>query len=184
MKPLLILILFFSIACNNNIPEQGFTNKSEAKNEMVNGKREGKWIEYFSDDYGNTTSDSNNYFSYSLTVYRNGEPIGLERIYYKSGEREEVPHNNGRGNGVVKVFYKTGELKFEQPWENNALNGVLKAYYRSGELKCETPFKNGFENGVQKQYYESGKIKSETIYINGVKEGTKNYDENGNETQK
>lgn len=180
MKYLFILILPLCIACNN-VPEQGFTHKSEAKNLMVNGKKEGKWLEYFSNEYGDTTSDSNNYFSYSLTVYKNGEPIGIERIYYKNGEWQEVPHDHGRGNGVVKGFYKSGELEFEQPWENNAINGVIKAYYRSGKLRSETPCKNGIDNGVQKQYYESGEIKSETTYNNGAIEGTKNYDKNGNE---
>ncbi len=41
MKAFLILILTFLVACNT-LPEQGFTNKAEAKNEMVNGLKEGE----------------------------------------------------------------------------------------------------------------------------------------------
>jgi antitoxin component YwqK of YwqJK toxin-antitoxin module len=180
----LILSLSFVITSCNKISDQGFTNKAEAKNEIINGKKEGKWVEYFADDYGNTTSDSINYFSYSLTIYKNDQPIGVQRIYYKSGEWQEVPFTNGRGNGMVKVYYKSGELHYEQPWKNNALDGVVKAYYQNGKLKCETPFKDGFENGMQIQYYESGKIKTETSYVNGNQGTIKNYDENGNEIKK
>jgi len=56
MKPL-ILILFLCIACNN-ITEQGFTNKAEAKNEKINGLKEGKWIEYL-DKQDSIISDTN-----------------------------------------------------------------------------------------------------------------------------
>jgi antitoxin component YwqK of YwqJK toxin-antitoxin module len=175
MKYLFLAILFLCFACNDVIDE-GFTNKAEAKNLVVNGKKEGKWVEYTADDMGDSTSDSVNYFSYTLRVYKHGEPIGVERIYFKSGERQEIPHTNGGGNEVVKGFYKTGELKFEQPWENNKLSGVVKSYYKSGKLKSETPFKDGFESGVQKEYYESGTLKSETSYTTGEK---KCYYENG-----
>jgi antitoxin component YwqK of YwqJK toxin-antitoxin module len=181
MKTLIILILSICIACNN-VTEQGFVNKAEAKNEVVNGVKEGKWVEYFVNEYGDTTLDSNHYFSYSLTVYKNGEPIGLERIYFKSGERMEVPHTNGRVNGLSKGYYKSGELKFEQSWENNRLNGMVKSYYKSGKLKSEAPFKDGFENGIEKQYYESEILKSETSYKNGDKGATINYDETGKPT--
>ena len=57
-KPTSILLIaiscFILFACQQ---EQGFTNKAEAKNLMVNGLKEGKWMEYFN-DIGKVATDT------------------------------------------------------------------------------------------------------------------------------
>jgi hypothetical protein len=51
MKPFLILILSLSFTISAiGQQDSGFTNKAEAKNEMVNGMKEGKWVECAADD--------------------------------------------------------------------------------------------------------------------------------------
>jgi len=51
MKAFTILILFFCFALaaigQSDYPDSGFTNKLEAKNQLVNGLKEGKWVEIF-----------------------------------------------------------------------------------------------------------------------------------------
>ena len=54
MKPLLIVILSLSFAGTAfgqltpmEYPDSGFTNKAEAKNEMKDSLKEGKWVEYY-----------------------------------------------------------------------------------------------------------------------------------------
>lgn len=55
MKPLLTLILSLLFTLNAlgqqpEYPDSGFTNKKEAKNLMVNSKKEGKWLEYLEEE--------------------------------------------------------------------------------------------------------------------------------------
>jgi antitoxin component YwqK of YwqJK toxin-antitoxin module len=168
MKHILILILSLCVACSKII-EQGFTNKAEAKNLMVNGKREGKWIVYEA-DMPDSVGDGVTYLSthvvpkdsnaeyYSLIIYKNGKPDGIKRRYYMSGK-----------------------LQSECKYIKGKINDTTKMYYESGGLSAIMPIKNDNKNGVEKWYYENGKLKQETTYINGKEGGTKHYDENGNE---
>lgn len=200
------ILSIFSFFAVTTIGQQdsGFTNRAEAKNLMVNGLKEGKWVEYLRRD--STATDTT---WYKLSIYKAGMIIGKSRIYY-DGEygkyvAEEIPYINGKINGISKEYYKGGKLKYEIPYTNNKINGVMKGYwetsalagkypytndekngvvkgyYENGRLAGETPFTNGKENGVEKRYDENGKIESETTYTNGVVDTTKNYDKYGNE---
>ncbi len=144
-------------------PDSGFTNKAEARNLKVNGKKDGKWIEYlkFEDDYESVTTDTAKAIMYRLTIYKAGKAQGLLRTYYKSGKLEG------------DVFFIDGKQ-----------DGTAKGYYESGKLAFITPFDNGKRNGTFKGYYENGKIKMEAIYTNDKQVMMKEYDENGNEIQK
>jgi hypothetical protein len=42
----------------DSAPKEGFTDRKEAKNGYLGGKKWGKWMEYIDSDY-NTVSDSN-----------------------------------------------------------------------------------------------------------------------------
>jgi hypothetical protein len=146
MKTFFILLIFLSfslIGLGQNYPDSGFTNKAEAKNLMVNGLKEGKWVEY-ADDSSMDTEDTNAPY-YVLTIY-----------------------NAGKATGIVREYYKCGKLYIESPsLMDDKLNGVAKEYYESGILKEETPYTNNKTNGVEKEYYENGKLKRETPYNNG-----------------
>jgi antitoxin component YwqK of YwqJK toxin-antitoxin module len=103
MKHFLILILFLFVACNN---EQGFTNKAEAKNELVNGVKEGKWVEYLvpCPDGMMITNDTTMYFFCKLTFYKTGKPQGIVREYYKNGKLfSATAYTNGKAG--VSIFY-------------------------------------------------------------------------------
>ncbi|HTB30831.1 MAG TPA: hypothetical protein VK808_02330, partial [Bacteroidia bacterium] len=53
-----IIFLFIALgAFGQDYPDSGFTNKAEAKNLMVNGLKEGKWVEY-QDMMGNFNTDT------------------------------------------------------------------------------------------------------------------------------
>lgn len=152
----LLLAVFGRQSNNDSI---GFTNKAEAKNLMMNGKKEGKWIEYYIDGTDiDLTTDSTNSVFFVLTVYKDGLAIGMRRWYYKSGEINAI------------INYKEGRR-----------DGIYKDYYKSGKLKTLDTYIDGRLNGVSKNYYENGKLKDKIVYIDDtVKEWT-NYDENGNE---
>ena len=57
MRTSFVLLLLLCLACNG-ITDQGFTNKAEAKNQIINGLKEGKWIEYV-DGQDKVTTDTN-----------------------------------------------------------------------------------------------------------------------------
>jgi antitoxin component YwqK of YwqJK toxin-antitoxin module len=158
MKYFTFLILFFCFAINAigqiDYPDSGFTNKAEAKNLMVNGVKEGKWVE-FTDDEAETIRDTNASF-YNLIVYRHGVPYG-----------------------PIKVYYKSGELRSLVPIINGNLNGVERKYYKNGKLYEETYWKDGMLNGSSKIYYENGKLEQEAIYVNDSSLSIKYYDTTG-----
>ena len=148
---------------------RGFTNKAEAKNLTVNGLKEGKWVEdYYEGDEG--TNDKKAPY-YLLTIYRNGKPNGIRRVYWKKGSLlEEEKYANGVRNGVRKIYYENGKIDEETPFVNDTIKGVFKKHYMSGKLESETYYTNGYIVGGGKSYYESGKIQSvdKDTTINGT----------------
>jgi antitoxin component YwqK of YwqJK toxin-antitoxin module len=204
MKPLLILIISLLIACNN-MPEQGFTNKAEAKNLMVNGLKEGKWVEY-TDDVGIVITDMQDtdreWSFYKLTIYKAGKPYGIVRQYYRNGKLEgECPYVQGKRNGVEIWYYQSTKLRQKETWKNDTLNGEFKDYYESGKLRmegtgsgsrikgCILYYENGQVErepppggtGIEKKYYEDGKLKQEISILHGetLNGPWKDYYENG-----
>jgi len=195
----LVLSLLFAFNAIGQSDNNGFTNKAEAKNLMLKGVREGKWIIY-KDSNEKKTADTNAPY-YALMVFNAGIAVGVVRQYYRSGKllsegtengierwyyedgklQAEVPYINGHKNGVEKWYYESGKLQYETPNTDDKTNGIKKEYYESGALKAEYPFKDDVENGTEKEYYESGKIKTETPFINGVAGDSNSYDENWND---
>jgi antitoxin component YwqK of YwqJK toxin-antitoxin module len=173
---ILILSLSFTIAAfGQDYPDSGFTNKAEAKNQMVNGKKEGKWIEYFDDtEYPMGTK------GYILTIYKNGEKIGLEKGYYMDGKLQWLsPYKDGKLNGIYKGFYENGILMQEIQYMDDKINGLAKYYINNGVLSIETLYTNGNKNGIEKCYDENGKLEKEVSYNNGEKGLIKEYNDNG-----
>jgi hypothetical protein len=154
----------------------GFTNKAEAKNLMVNEKKEGKWIEYFKG--GAIIKDSLS-LSKMLQSDTTGDPLYLNKPDYY----EFTLYKHDKPIGIVRKYNLEGELMEEIPYVNGKRDGMHKTYYK-GKLFAEIQDSAGSANGIEKRYYLNGKVMSETIYINGVAGSTKNYDQNGNEIKK
>jgi antitoxin component YwqK of YwqJK toxin-antitoxin module len=198
---LFILSSSFAIAQQ----QEGFTDKTEAKNQMVNGLKEGKWIEY--DTLIKHVVGLKDTTGYRLIVYKANKPFGIVKKFYVDGKlMDEIPYVNGRKNGMARSYWINGKLVAEIPYINDTINGVEKDYalengvfykeiptknnkingivkqYSNGKLWRETPYTDGIVNGVEKMYtLPNGKLSSETIYVNGKKKLEKIFDENGNE---
>lgn len=182
MKILLIhiIFLFFTISGfgQETTSDSGFTNKNEATNTIVNGSKDGKWIEY-EDENGNFTRKENSTF-YELTIYKAGKSSGIARRYYNNGTLEsESPYKNGKIDGTSKI-YLSGKVVREIPYKEGMIDGIAKYYYDTGVLSAETPFEKGKINGIEKVYSEKGKLVREVIYKHGKVKGKKYFDENGN----
>ncbi len=209
MKPILIILisLFTPTAYGQSgvADSNGFTNKAEAKNLIMNGLKEGKWVEYFDQNHHPTT-DTNVAFTYYLSCYKKGQLYGIVRGYYRNGQLssehpysnnilngvekwysangklgEELPYINGKRNGLDREYFWSGKLHSEIPYVNGKINGVRKDYYEKGEeVSVEAPYTNDTVNGLEKFYYESGALESEEPYNNGKLNGIqKEYYESG-----
>jgi antitoxin component YwqK of YwqJK toxin-antitoxin module len=183
--PLTILSFFITLAAftqQPNYPDSGFTNKVEAKNLMVNGKKEGKWIEYI-DVFGNSTSILKEAYYYNLTIYKEDKPYGVSRQYsYKVNcLLNSYPYKDGVVNGIVKFYYECVGLHWEVPFKNGKENGLAKEYNEKGKLITEVNYINGIKNGESKSYYYSGELRSKDIYIDKKREKWhESYYKNGN----
>lgn len=161
MKFYLLAFLIFpgiSAFAQSALQENSFTNKTEAKNIMLNGLKEGKWVEYLRlEDNGMIMADSNSATFYRLTIYRDNMPCGMVRVYTIKGLLlSETPYSNGKRDGVSKAYgSRNGNLLYEDIY-NNGRHAMTKFYNENGKLQCVTT------------YYVNKEFKTE------------NFDENGN----
>jgi antitoxin component YwqK of YwqJK toxin-antitoxin module len=145
----LIIILFVSItlaAFGQDYPDSGFTNKAEAKNLMVNGLKEGKWIDYYKDTIVGIgegrhskevpTTDTSKANEYHLTVYKKAQSIGTLRTYYKNGIlKDETPQTYNKIDGVEKRYYETGKIEAKVIWKNCRVIKVINYDDNGNETK-------------------------------------------------
>ena len=175
MKPELLIFIAFSCTLNAiGQTNSGFTNKAEAKNIIINGLKEGKWIEYISDD-GIISYDSSSIENGIGIVDSNGNIVGIPSEYYL------IVYKSDKRNGIERDYDISGILRSEIPYDNDTINGVVRTFYKSGKLKNEGVWSNDKMNGIQKEYYEDGKLKTEISFAKGVKGTTRNFDKNGAE---
>jgi antitoxin component YwqK of YwqJK toxin-antitoxin module len=121
---------------------RGFTNKTEAKNIMLNGLKEGKWIEYLTvNDNGTLMADSSSASFYRLTIYKAGKPCGVVKEYTIKGVLlSETPYSWGKRNGVSKEYCsRNGNLLYEDIY-NNGRHAMTKFYNENGKLQCVTTY--------------------------------------------
>jgi len=168
MKPLILILSIFctlsAFGQQPEYPDSGFTNKAEAKNVKIHGKKEGKWIEY--QIVNSINKKGKDTVKYMLIVYKHGDIIGMVRQYYKNGKlKQETPFINGKKDGIGKEYYPNGILMSVAHFTNDTVDGVEKTYNKDGILQEETPFKNGKMNGADISYNPDGKtIGFEIIY--------------------
>jgi antitoxin component YwqK of YwqJK toxin-antitoxin module len=174
MRTLLLqasLLVFNASLMGQAIPDSlGFTDKAEAKNQMENKLKEGKWLET-----GEGGCDQ-------LTVYKQGKPCGIVRLYRHTDGTlaSETPYVNGIKSGIRKTYTADGKLFTETPFINDTCNGIQKWYFPDGKVEAEFPYVNGKKNSIKKAYWENGDTLSITTYKDDIKEGpVKTYYQNG-----
>jgi antitoxin component YwqK of YwqJK toxin-antitoxin module len=182
MKYFLAILSFAFIvllgSCNLNEPVyylDGFTNRKEAKNLMVDGEKEGKWVQY-GYLFWILKFDT---LSYTLTIYKHDVPYGTVKKYYMNGHLEgQTFYKDGKVEGVARGYYKSGQLRAETHFTNGLLNGPLETYFSNGAVDSEATYVNGAENGIVRHYHPNGLLQSETTWKDGKMITTKDYPEN------
>jgi antitoxin component YwqK of YwqJK toxin-antitoxin module len=177
-KYLALLFVFFTcllfVSC-----QPGFEDKYEAKNQLVNGVKEGKWVEYF-DSLQKPSKDSNAPH-YKLIQYKAGVPVGIVRTYKKGGILySETPYKDGKANGIEIQYDEAGNLLGKTPYVNGLKNGMDEEYWENGKILSECPYVDGKKNGVYIGYDRSEEIMEEVTFKNGKENGSyKIYQSNG-----
>jgi antitoxin component YwqK of YwqJK toxin-antitoxin module len=173
------VLLVFGVWISAAKAQDGFTDKTEAKNEMKEGLKTGKWCTWL-DNNSQVTTDAGGASFYSLAIYHGGKPSGKVRQFDMSDRLvSENIYFDGKLSDM-RLYHVNGKLYLETPFSDGKKSGTVKVYYESGILMCETPYLNGNKNGIEKTYYESGILMKETPYANGLKNGMeKNFLENG-----
>ncbi len=193
MKIYLVAISLFitlTVFGQQTMPDDsGFTNKSEAKNELKDSLKEGKWIEYYADDKPSIKGKWAN--NYRLTIYRHGKPIGIVRNYFVPGDALTwiYPYNkDGQLDGLVKKYTQNGIFYSGIPYVNGKRNGTFIEYdvrgydiQVLGVLIKEYQYKDDKFEGVSKDYYEgTGILKSLRSYSDNMLNGvSKEFDADG-----
>ncbi|HXB13424.1 MAG TPA: toxin-antitoxin system YwqK family antitoxin [Bacteroidia bacterium] len=159
--------------------QEGFTNKREAKNQVINGQKEGKWLDYL--DANHWVTDDTTAPVYCLTLYKAGKEYGVKRYYSSEGIlMSENTYTEGKLNGLSKEYYSSGQVKSEYAMKDGISDGLATEYYENGKLKAEVIYKAGKVIGVSKEYHDDGTLASEYPYKDGRLNGlAKTYYKNG-----
>lgn len=165
------------------------TNDGTIEGYVMNGKKEGTWIQY---------ANATQYLPKKIVSYQNGKKNGVSIEIDKSGvivEKAEYKNDvlDGQssswyhGGRLSKLnTYKEGKLHGEQivcyekggylevsNYKNGERDGVTTWYDENGTPKMTIEYKNGQFDGKQETFYSNGSLKSEAVYKNGKLQGKK-----------
>ena len=170
----------------------------------LNGKRNGKGIEYFKNGkkkYEGVFLNGNLFegIQYDenrkkIITFKNGKGIELYNngLIKFEGEYLKGKKWTGKGytyygiklfeikngNGYIREYNSDGSLLFKGHYLNGERNGKGKEYSH-GKLLFEGNYLNGVRNGKGKEYFENFRIQFEGEYLNGKRWNGKVYDSNG-----
>jgi len=114
--------------------------------DYVDGKRHGKFIEYYSG-----TSAPKRELDYERDL-----PL-KERLFYETGVlMQEAAFVNGKTHGVYRYYYPNGKLWTEQDFRDGLLWNVIVNYGPDGKPQDKGTIKDG--NGTLNRYDENGKL--------------------------
>ncbi|MFT5600038.1 MAG: hypothetical protein ACI9N1_000270 [Flavobacteriales bacterium] len=113
------------------------------KNETIENKKDGYWIEYFDKKWVESTKKKSKY--YRLIEYKNGLPVGKVYDFYRSGKLQML-----------------GEFKSLEP---NLRIGTTIWYTKSGK-RTRLEFQNE-DTFYESEYYANGKLSYEQKFLRG-----------------
>lgn len=161
---------------------------------VMNGLKEGTWIEYFS---------SVAYLPKRIVCFEKGKKNGVCLELDKTGSiTKKAEYKNDMLDGQVSEWFRGGRLSKLNTYKNGLedgeqilcyekggnlevanykdgqRNGLTTWYYESGNKKMTIEYKDGQFDGKQESFYPDGSLKSESVYKNGKQQGkTKTYAE-------
>jgi len=131
-----------------------FTGKVSGikQGEMKNGKREGKWFEYY----------WTNGQLYEKGSYKNGKKEGEWVRYYENGSlSRKENYRNGLQEGERVGYHENGRLFSKGSYKNGKREGAWVYYFSNGQLSQKGIAKNGKKEGEWIAYHDNGTVKEE-----------------------
>ncbi len=169
MKPKLILFVFYFLILNASQVSAG--NSVFFQSDPLNGPKK----EYYPN--GKIMKE------YTL---QNGKVQGLCTFYDQLGNLVSTQtYKDGEPNGIVRTYYPSGQLKSLGSMKPGGdISGPVQEYYEDGVLKSDGMIsgKIPFLSSQTKQYTRDGKLKSETTVANGEFVFAITYDDQGRVT--
>ena len=123
-----------------------YGDKSKKKLNIINGKRNGEYTEYYPNGQLKITAN-----------YNNGDLNGAFSEYYPNGQLKiTTDYSNGELDGLFIEFFENGMLRFETKYSNGFKQPEdSTSYYRNGNIfrKCIKVISSNYE-GFDYEYYE------------------------------
>jgi antitoxin component YwqK of YwqJK toxin-antitoxin module len=166
-KSCLFCFLFLFLVVSPGIAqENNFTIKSDARNGILDGKKEGKWMELL--DINSQVTKDPGAPLYRLGIYVHDTLNGLVRIYKTDGTlMQELIYSGGHKNGLCREYFPNGKLETIMPMINDTLDGIWTEYFDNGIIHTESPWVMGVQSGLEKEYDTHGNLITETLYTKG-----------------
>lgn len=123
----------------------------------INGKQEGKEIEYYQ-----------NGFVHRICYYSNGKLNGDFTSFHENGEVEEVStYVNGKKQGCSMYWNDQGVFTEYEEYKDDSLHGCHLSWYDNGQLSTFEEFKDGELHGSCFVWFENGVLVNECFFENG-----------------
>ncbi len=135
--------------------------------EFLNGKRNGRCIEYCDKGLVKT-----------IIHYRNDEETGrTEFHYFDNGEKAfEIGYLKVEKHGLSRAFNQKGILTESANYENGLLHGERHLCYDdTGTIRCKESYVRGKLDGVRKTYFRSQALSTQEIWTSDRRNGLSSY---------
>lgn len=100
--------------------------------------------------------------------YENNDPIGIHKLYNKTGDLESIYDYLDNGTTYYQYFHKNGQLRSHGWYKNGLRHGEWKYYYLDGTLESINFFHKDDLLGVQKYMSVDGKLNRESTFNYGI----------------
>lgn len=153
---------------------------------VLNGKKDGTWIEYLNSSYlpkkivNYQDGVKNGIFieidkTGSITKkaeYKNDKLEGQYSEWYRGGRLSSMhTYKNGVMDGKQIICYEKGGNLEVAEYKDGYRNGLTTWFYENGAKKMTIEYTDGQFNGLQQSFYEDGSLKKEATYKNGKLQG-------------
>jgi antitoxin component YwqK of YwqJK toxin-antitoxin module len=117
-------------------------DKLQSETFYKEGKRDGKWVEYFKDG---TVAD--------IVNYKNGYLNGLYESYYENGQLNyRMTFINNKLDGVYEDYYPDGKKEEIRSYKVGLKEGDWMGYFSNGKLEYKESFTNDLRDGIFEYY--------------------------------
>jgi len=169
----------------------------EKCNKLIENKKQGLWITYYSNGSHDEIADKINN---KIKDYDNLEGF-WENNFKSSNFQSKLVTNvkeskgnyiNDKRDGLWEYYYKNGQIKCEVYWENdveisrkkfednNELGWVSNLFYESGEIQRQYKFIDE-RTQLSRSFHKNGNIELTWKYLDSIQFGEETeFDENGN----